>query len=86
MERNCSTCAYKEGSCYPSITIFDKDKTCKSYNPDYEGYIADLEKQLTKAKELLREIIDTPLYSIKWVVSCMRMKGIPNWLKKQSNS
>lgn len=88
MEKDCSTCVYKEGSCYPSTTIFDKDKTCKSYIPDYEGYIAELEKenanlrvsiestrcagiellsdkrkQFTKAKELLREIIDTPVFN-----------------------
>lgn len=45
MKRDCSTCICKEGSCYPSTTIFDKDKTCKSYSPDYEGYIAELEKE-----------------------------------------
>ena len=45
MKRNCNTCVHKEGSCYPSTTIFDRDKTCKSYTPDYEGYIAELEKE-----------------------------------------
>lgn len=45
MIKDCNTCIHKEGSCYPSTTIFDKDKTCKSYDPDYEGYIADLEKE-----------------------------------------
>ena len=50
MKRNCSTCICKEGSCYPSTTIFDKDKTCKSYDPDYEGYIADLEKENAELK------------------------------------
>ena len=94
MKRDCNTCICKEGSCYPSTTIFDKDKTCKSYYPDYEGYIADLEKenaelkdyrlttlakqqtenqkytvnlehklswyddQLTKAKEIIRELVE----------------------------
>ena len=50
MTRDCSTCIYKEGSCYPSLTIFDKDKTCKSYEPDYEGYIADLERKNAELK------------------------------------
>ena len=50
MKRDCSTCIYKEGSCYPSTTIFDKDKTCKSYSPDYEGYIAELEKENAELK------------------------------------
>lgn len=45
MKRDCNTCVYKEGSCYPSTMIFDKDKTCKSYVPDYEDYIAELEKE-----------------------------------------
>ena len=45
MTENCGTCLFKEGSCYPSGTIFDKDKTCKSYEPDYEGYIEELEKE-----------------------------------------
>ena len=49
MKRDCSTCICKEGSCYPSTTIFDKDKTCKSYAPDYEGYIAELEDKLANA-------------------------------------
>ena len=48
MTKDCHTCIYKEGSCYPSLTIFDKDKTCESYRPDYEGYIADLEKENKK--------------------------------------
>ena len=50
MKRDCSTCICKEGSCYPSTTIFDKDKTCKSYCPDYEGYIAELEKENAELK------------------------------------
>ena len=50
MTKDCSTCIYKEGSCYPSTTIFDKDKTCKSYDPDYEGYITELEKENEKLK------------------------------------
>ena len=53
MVKDCSTCIYKEGSCYPSTTIFDKDKTCKSYNPDYEGYIAKLEEENAELKEKL---------------------------------
>lgn len=28
---DCSTCIYQDGACYPSTTIFDKDKKCKSY-------------------------------------------------------
>ena len=51
MKRDCSTCICKEGSCYPSTTIFDKDKTCKSYSPDYEGYIAELEKENAELKD-----------------------------------
>ena len=51
MKRDCSTCICKEGSCYPSTTIFDKDKICKSYAPDYEGYITDLEKENAELKE-----------------------------------
>ena len=51
MKRDCSTCICKEGSCYPSTTIFDKDKTCKSYSPDYEGYIVDLEKENAELKK-----------------------------------
>lgn len=51
MIKDCSTCIHKEGSCYPSLTIFDKDKTCGSYKPDYEGYITDLEKENTELKE-----------------------------------
>lgn len=50
MTKDCNTCIHKEGSCYPSTTIFDKDKTCKSYDPDYEGYIADLEKENAELK------------------------------------
>ena len=50
MKRDCNTCICKEGSCYPSTTIFDKNKTCKSYSPDYEGYIAELEAQIEKMK------------------------------------
>ena len=50
MNKDCSTCICKEGSCYPSTTIFDKDKTCKSYDPDYEGYIAKLKQQIEKMK------------------------------------
>ena len=50
MNKDCSTCIHKEGSCYPSITIFDKNKTCKSYVPDYEGYIAGLEKENAELK------------------------------------
>lgn len=51
MKKDCSTCVYKEGSCYPSTTIFDKDKTCKSYAPDYEGYIAELEQENAELNE-----------------------------------
>jgi uncharacterized protein (UPF0335 family) len=50
MNKDCSTCICKEGSCYPSVTIFDKDKTCKSYAPDYEGYIAELEQENIELK------------------------------------
>lgn len=50
MKRDCNTCVYKEGSCYPSTMIFDKDKTCKSYVPDYEDYIAELEKENAELK------------------------------------
>jgi len=50
MKRDCNTCVYKEGSCYPSTTIFDKDKICKSYVPDYEGYIVKLEKENVELK------------------------------------
>ena len=50
MNKDCSTCICKEGSCYPSTTIFDKDKICKSYDPDYEGYIAELEKENAELK------------------------------------
>lgn len=28
---DCSTCIYQDGACYPSTTIFDKNKKCKSY-------------------------------------------------------
>lgn len=56
MKRDCSTCVYKEGSCYPSKTIFDKDKTCKSYDPDYEGYIADLEKENAELRKRVNEL------------------------------
>ena len=51
MNKDCSTCICKEGSCYPSTTIFDKDKTCKSYEPDYESYITELEKENAELKE-----------------------------------
>lgn len=51
MKRDCSTCICKEGSCYPSTTIFDKDKTCKSYTTDYESYITDLEKENAELKK-----------------------------------
>ena len=55
MKRDCSTCICKEGSCYPSTTIFDKDKTCKSYAPDYEGYIAELEDKLEQTENDLAD-------------------------------
>lgn len=54
MIKDCNTCIHKEGSCYPSTTIFDNDKTCKSYDPDYEGYIADLEKENAELKAVER--------------------------------
>ena len=53
MNKDCNTCVCKEGSCYPSTTIFDKDKTCKSYAPDYEGYIAELEEAKANLEYLL---------------------------------
>lgn len=56
MTNDCITCMHKEGSCYPSTTIFDKDKTCKSYNPDYKGYIGELEKKNAELKEKLEEL------------------------------
>jgi hypothetical protein len=28
---DCTTCIYQDGACYPSTTIFDKNKKCKSY-------------------------------------------------------
>ena len=59
MKRDCSTCICKEGSCYPSKTIFDKDKTCKSYDPDYEGYIADLENTNAELKGRNRELLES---------------------------
>lgn len=66
MKRDCSTCVYKEGSCYPSKTIFDKDKTCYSYNPDYEGYISDLEKENAELKLKLEALEgQTPWKDIK---------------------
>lgn len=55
MTKDCNTCLHKEGSCYPSATIFDKDKTCKSYAPDYEGYIADLEQKLEQTEKDLAD-------------------------------
>lgn len=65
MKRDCSTCICKEGSCYPSTTIFDKDKTCKSYSPDYEGYIAELEKEkaelIKENKVLAQNLEDTEI-------------------------
>lgn len=66
MKRDCSTCAYKEGSCYPSTTIFDKDKTCKSYEPDYEEYITDLEKENTN----LKDVIEGYKKIAKWCDKC----------------
>ncbi len=57
MKRECNTCVYKEGSCYPSTTIFDKDKTCKSYVPDYEGYIVELEKKNAELKAFRQDCV-----------------------------
>lgn len=59
MKRDCSTCICKEGSCYSSTTIFDKDKNCKSYDPDYEGYIAELEKENADLKCECRRCVYT---------------------------
>ena len=71
MKRDCSTCICKEGSCYPSTTIFDKDKTCKSYDPDYEGYIADLENANAELKEQNRKLLESCKELLKqWLSLC----------------
>ena len=71
MKRDCSTCICKEGSCYPSKTIFDKDKTCKSYDPDYEGYIADLENANAELKEQNRKLLESCKELLKqWLSLC----------------
>lgn len=72
MKRDCSTCAYKEGSCYPSTTILDKDKTCKSYEPDYEEYIADLEKENAN----LKDVIEGYKKIVKWCDKCDKLADL----------
>lgn len=67
MKEDCTTCLYKEGSCYPSGTIFDKDKKCKSYEPDPYDKIAELKAQIEKMKKqkvFLLQIVDTDDHTI----------------------
>lgn len=51
MKEDCSTCLYKDGSCYPSSV------PCRSYEPDPYDKIADLEKQIEQMKKCLKGII-----------------------------
>ena len=78
MKRDCSTCICKEGSCYPSKTIFDKDKTCKSYDPDYEGYIADLENANAELKEQNRKLLESCKELLKQWLQTSKASGCDN--------
>lgn len=77
MEKDCSTCLYKEGLCYPSTTIFNKDKTCRSYTPDYEGYIAELEKENNELKTVKIPQLERKIASIRGAhsVDCRKLNA-----------
>ena len=77
MKKDCSTCLCREGSCYPSITIFDKDKTCRSYTPDYEGYIAELEKENNELKTVKIPQLERKIASIRGAhsVDCRKLNA-----------
>jgi hypothetical protein len=77
MKKDCSTCLCREGSCYPSITIFDKDKTCRSYTPDYEGYIIELEKKNNELKTEKIPQLEKKIASIRGAhsVDCKKLNA-----------
>lgn len=77
MKKDCSTCLCKEGSCYPSITIFDKDKICRSYTPDYEGYITELEKKNNELKIVKIPQLERKIASIRGAhsVDCKKLNA-----------
>ena len=62
-KEDCTTCLYKDGSCYPSYNIYSKEKRCKSYEPiPKEDYCEQLERennclaqQLEQAKEIIKK-------------------------------
>lgn len=77
MKKDCSTCLCRECSCYPSITIFDKDKTCRSYTPDYEGYITELEKKNNELKTVKIPQLENKIASIRGAhsVDCKKLNA-----------